>query len=46
MSVTDPIVTFVPILVIGIVAGILFDRLLVRPDSPLPSRHLGLLGWI
>jgi hypothetical protein len=27
MSVTDPIVTFVLILVIGIVAGILFDRL-------------------
>ena len=27
MSATDPIVTFVLILVIGIVAGILFDRL-------------------
>src|SRR5436190_8771828 len=29
MSATDPIVTFVLILVIGIVAGILFDRLAV-----------------
>jgi len=27
MSATEPIVTFVMILVIGIVAGILFDRL-------------------
>jgi hypothetical protein len=27
MSATDPVVTFVLILVVGIVAGILFDRL-------------------
>jgi hypothetical protein len=41
MSATDPVVTFVLILVVGIVAGILFDRLagpswLARqsPDRP------------